>query len=82
VPGREAFRSPVGAARHHRYVCAEESPALRSHLLFRDYLRAHPDAAREYGELKTDLAVRHEKNRPGYTEAKSEFIESVLKRAV
>jgi GrpB-like predicted nucleotidyltransferase (UPF0157 family) len=38
--------------------------------------------AREYGELKTGLAVRHEKNRPGYTEAKSEFIESVLKRAV
>jgi GrpB-like predicted nucleotidyltransferase (UPF0157 family) len=37
---------------------------------FRDYLRAHPDAMREYGQLKRHLAAVYGADRDGYTNAK------------
>ena len=43
-------------------------------LYFRDYLSAHPDIAREYGELKRRLLEEYEHDRDGYTNAKTEFI--------
>ena len=50
-------------------------------LLFRDYLIAHPDIAREYGQLKQALSRRHERDRVAYTHAKTEFIRAVAERA-
>lgn len=46
----------------------------RTHLLFRDYLRAHPDVAKAYGDLKKDLAVRYRTDRLAYNAAKTGFI--------
>jgi GrpB-like predicted nucleotidyltransferase (UPF0157 family) len=50
-------------------------------LLFRDYLIDHPDAAREYGRLKTALSEAHQGDRIAYTQAKSDFIRDVTERA-
>lgn len=49
----------------------------RRHIGFRDYLRTHPDAAREYGDLKRRLAVAYGADRDGYTNAKSAFVRSI-----
>ncbi len=46
----------------------------RRHLLFRDYLRAHPDAAAAYGLLKTELATAYRDDRLAYNAAKTDFI--------
>jgi len=54
----------------------------RTHLLFRDYLRQHPKAVKDYGRLKRELAVKYKNNRPAYTEAKAAFIENILKKAI
>jgi GrpB-like predicted nucleotidyltransferase (UPF0157 family) len=81
IPGRHAFRSPPGEAKHHLYVCVPESPGLRDHLLFRDHLRAHPDTARAYAGLKCRLATEHRDDRDAYQQAKSAFIEAVTRRA-
>lgn len=43
-------------------------------IYFRDYLRSHPETAREYEALKLSLWKKFEFDRDGYTEAKSEFI--------
>lgn len=43
-------------------------------LYFRDWLIAHPETAREYGELKRRLAEAYRHDRDGYTEAKTAFI--------
>lgn len=43
-------------------------------IFFRDYLIAHPGAAREYEKLKQSLLPAYRHNRDGYTEAKSEFV--------
>lgn len=48
-------------------------------ILFRDYLRAHPDKAKEYEKLKLSLWKKYEHDRDGYTDAKSDFINECLK---
>ena len=50
-------------------------------LYFRDYLREHPEVAREYEALKLGLWKRYEHNRDAYTEAKGDFIRSVTATA-
>jgi GrpB-like predicted nucleotidyltransferase (UPF0157 family) len=81
IPGRHAFRPPPGEAKHHLYLCVAGSDGLRDHLLFRDHLRAHPDVAREYTDLKRRLAEAHGADRDGYQEAKRAFIDAVTRRA-
>jgi GrpB-like predicted nucleotidyltransferase (UPF0157 family) len=54
----------------------------RQFLAFRDYLRAHPDTAREYCALKRALAVAHGSDRDAYTEAKTDFVRTVLERCL
>ncbi len=58
LAGRRYFRkSDVrGVRTHHVHVYADTDPAIARHLAFRDYLRAHPDKAAEYGALKQALA--------------------------
>ena len=53
----------------------------KSHLLFRDYLRMQPETASEYARLKHELAARFRHDREAYTEAKTSFVEAVVKRA-
>ena len=50
-------------------------------LLFRDYLIAHPEAAREYQELKLRLASEHPNDRVAYTEGKTAFVVKVTEQA-
>jgi len=81
VPGRHAFRTPLGEAKHHLYVCVAGSEGLRDHLRFRDHLRTHPDAAREYAALKQRLAERHRHDPDAYQEAKRAFIDALTRAA-
>jgi len=50
-------------------------------LYFRDYLRANPAAASEYGELKVQLAEENRNDREGYTNKKSDFIKRITQIA-
>jgi GrpB-like predicted nucleotidyltransferase (UPF0157 family) len=76
VEGREVFDAPEGEPRHHHhlYVSPTDSEELRAQLAFRDRLRESPELAAEYEALKRELAVRFRDDRPGYTEAKTEFV--------
>lgn len=55
--------------------------ADHNELYFRDYLIAHPETAKEYGELKQAIYQKHKQDRDGYTYAKSEFISQITKLA-
>jgi GrpB-like predicted nucleotidyltransferase (UPF0157 family) len=81
IKGREAFLWPRGARPHHLYVVVRGSPPHLDHVEFRDYLRGHPAVASEYGALKTELAEQHGDDRLGYGDAKSHFVERVLRSA-
>lgn len=50
-------------------------------ILFRDYLLSHPDAAKEYEQLKLSLWKKFEHDRDGYTEAKTDFVLCCMRRA-
>ena len=79
LPDRRWFMlSANGRRSHHLHVVVFESPTWRKHLLFRDRLRSNEALAQAYAELKAALAVRFEHDREAYTDAKSEFVASVL----
>jgi GrpB-like predicted nucleotidyltransferase (UPF0157 family) len=66
---------------HHLSLVEADSAWWHGHLLFRDYLRAHPDEAAEYDRLKRTLAERFPADRASYTDGKHDFIEAVMARA-
>jgi GrpB-like predicted nucleotidyltransferase (UPF0157 family) len=79
VAGREAFRnSPRGSLPHHLYACVEGCAALRNHLIVRDRLRASPDLAREYGDLKKQLAREFPSDIDAYIAGKTELLCRIL----
>jgi GrpB-like predicted nucleotidyltransferase (UPF0157 family) len=80
IPDRHALAWPEGEKRHHVYVCPPDSGELGRHLRFRDWLREDPALAREYGDLKRELARVHREDRVKYGELKSAFVERVLLR--
>lgn len=89
IPGRIYFRkgtdtplpgqAPAGSAGRthqiHMYEVTHEQFA--GHITFRDYLRSHPEIAREYAELKAELAARHAGDVEAYADAKGEFVRKV-----
>lgn len=50
-------------------------------LYFRDYLKAHPDVAQEYANLKTQLSQMYRNDREGYTDMKTDFIKRITETA-
>lgn len=81
VDGREAFTSPTSWPRHHLYLCRAGGTALANHLAVRDSLRARPDLAQEYGELKKHLAVQFPHDSDRYTAGKTDILLRVLREA-
>ena len=78
IPGRYAFAPPPNLPKHHPYVCAKDSLELARHVAFRDFLRANPEEAAAYGDLKFELARRFGRDRDSYSLAKTEFVEKAL----
>ncbi|MFZ0547164.1 MAG: GrpB family protein, partial [Candidatus Promineifilaceae bacterium] len=68
-----------GSPRTHPLHMNEiDGPDWENQMLFRDYLRQHPEVAGEYGRLKTELAKRFPNDRDRYLYEKGPFIELVL----
>ena len=79
IPQREAFRydGKEHLQKHHLYVCPADSPELKRHLVFRDYLRDHPEAVREYSQIKKEAAALYPDDIEGYIRHKSACIEKI-----
>jgi GrpB-like predicted nucleotidyltransferase (UPF0157 family) len=67
---------------HHLHIVEYATWEHQRHLIFRDYLRAHPDIARWYENVKQELATAFKSNRPAYTRGKTAFIKSIMARAL
>jgi GrpB-like predicted nucleotidyltransferase (UPF0157 family) len=81
------FQRPAAwPSTHHIHLCVLGSEQERRHLAFRDYLRSHPSVAAEYVELKRSLAAAHDgatlESRERYSLSKTQFVSSVLERAL
>lgn len=62
---------------HLHLVHAGEQPEI----LFRDYLRVHPEDAKAYEALKLSLWKPFEHDRDGYTNAKTDLVQQILAKA-
>ena len=72
---------PYGDKRtHHVHIFKPDSHHWKDKIAFRDYLRAHPDSAKEYEALKNKLASQHTYDREKYTDEKAIFVNEILKK--
>src|SRR5262245_38561776 len=67
---------------HHLHLVPFGSQLWHERLALRDCLRRDEKTRREYSELKMILAAEFRDDREAYTEAKTEFIQSVLRRVL
>lgn len=83
IPGRRFFPKGGDNRTHHIHIFGRESREdILRHLAVRDYLRAHPGEAREYGELKAALARRFPHDNDGYCDGKDAFVKTLEKKAL
>lgn len=82
IPGRRYFRKGGDDRTHHIHAFASGDPGLRRHLAFRDYLRAHPDVAREYAELKKKVAETCGNDLGRYCDGKDAFVKRIERLAL
>jgi GrpB-like predicted nucleotidyltransferase (UPF0157 family) len=79
---RWMFHRAKGEERtHHLHCLVRGHPAIVRQLLFRDYLRVHPDVAEAYETLKFQLAAQHPRDIDGYIDKKDAFMREHLARA-
>lgn len=82
MPYRRFFRKNRGEIRTHNLHMVEVATEFwERHLLFRDYLRLHPDAVAQYALLKHQLAAKHQTDLDRYTEDKTAFIREIEQKA-
>lgn len=84
IPGRRYFRKDdaAGIRTHQIHAFQAGSAGAVRHLAFRDYMIAHPDAARAYGALKQRLAQQHPDDFEAYMHGKDAFIKDHEARAL
>ena len=81
IEGREMFKysGKEHLMEHHLYVCPEDSRELKRHVLFRDYLRSHPDAVQSYSQIKKEAAELYPGDIDSYINHKGSVIEKIYK---
>lgn len=84
IPGRRYFHknNNTGVRTHHIHMYETGSHHLHRHLVFRDYLLAHPDKAQAYADLKIQLADNEGWLPHDYQERKSAFIKKIEQEAL
>ncbi|WP_240549237.1 GrpB family protein [Billgrantia antri] len=82
MPGRRYYRKGGNSRTHQIHAFELGSADVQRHLAFRDYLRAHPVVAQEYGELKQRVAKACRHDITLYSEGKADFVKLHEQRAL
>ncbi len=84
LPGRRYFQKTLatGDRTHHVHVFEVSTPEVDRHLAFRDYLIAHPTSARQYSDLKQQLAQAHPTDIESYMDGKHGLIRQLERAAL
>ncbi|TDQ41124.1 GrpB family protein [Aureibacillus halotolerans] len=73
ISGRRLFRKGGEHRTHHIHFYQYDNPQIERHLIFRDYLRNHPEEVARYSHFKEVLAEQFE-NTNEYSRAKKAFV--------
>lgn len=80
VPGGRIYGRGPKIRTHLVHAVVADSQEWQDYVDFRDALQADAELAKQYDSLKRALAHKFADDRPSYTYAKGQFIESVLRR--
>ncbi|MEW5957889.1 MAG: GrpB family protein [Chloroflexota bacterium] len=82
IPGRRYFFKGGDLNQtHHVHMYEPDNPEVARHLDFRDYLAAHPQQARQYAQLKEQLARQFPYDIDAYIAGKAGFINETIDQA-
>ncbi|MCC8955920.1 GrpB family protein [Bradyrhizobium sp. Pear77] len=82
IPGELFFRKgPPGPWTHHLHMMEPSHPRWEARLVFRDYLRAHGEAASAYAEIKRALAACSKDDIEAYRTGKDAFVQETTAKA-
>lgn len=81
IAGRRLFRKGGENRTHHIHFYEVDNPEIQRHLIFRDYLRAHPQEVINYSRFKEELAQRFE-HTSEYSPAKKKFVSELELKAL
>jgi GrpB-like predicted nucleotidyltransferase (UPF0157 family) len=82
IPGRRYFQKGGDNRTHHLHAFLRGDPNVVRHIAFRDYLRRHPEVAREYGDLKRRVARTCDNDVERYCDGKDAYVKRVEAMAV
>ncbi|TQR44301.1 GrpB family protein [Paenibacillus popilliae] len=83
MKGRRYFRKGGDHRTHHVHVFQTDNKEdIQRHLAVRDYLRAHPEEAAQYGGLKERLARQYPDDIEAYMDGKDSFVKNLERKAV
>ncbi|MFH0068391.1 GrpB family protein [Peribacillus sp. NPDC056705] len=81
ITGRRLFQKGGEKRTHHIHFYQFDNPEIERHLIFRDYLRSHPEEVTRYSSFKEKLAKRFD-NTSEYSPAKETFVKEMEKQAI
>jgi GrpB-like predicted nucleotidyltransferase (UPF0157 family) len=82
LPEELFFRKGIrGPWTHHVHMMEPSNPRWEGFVVFRDYLRSHPEIAAAYGNLKKALALVLNEDIAAFRNAKSPFVQAVMVQA-
>jgi GrpB-like predicted nucleotidyltransferase (UPF0157 family) len=67
---------------HHLHIVEHGSWTYWRHILFRDYLLAHPEIAQQYEQLKREMALKFKADRVAYTQSKAKLVQLIVAQAL
>ncbi|MBS8264776.1 GrpB family protein [Mesobacillus boroniphilus] len=84
IPGRRYFQKydENGIRKVHLHSFEKGSHQLYRHLVFRDYLRAHPREASKYAVVKEIAAQKFEYDIESYIDGKSPIVKEIEQKAM
>lgn len=79
--GMWTFTSGHGSFGTRLYLCGPENSTHAKRILFRDWLRTHPDDAAAYAGLKRKLVAEANGDWKFYTDGKFDFVAKIVRQA-
>jgi GrpB-like predicted nucleotidyltransferase (UPF0157 family) len=67
---------------HHLYVTPKDSEELKSHIVFREYLKTHKADRERLSKLKWELAEKYANDKYPYMDGKNALVKEILAKAL
>jgi len=82
IPKRRYFQKGGDNRTHHVHIYEFGNPEIERHLVFRDYLRTHPEDAKIYGNVKEKLSKQFPYDIDSYIVGKENLVLEIERKAL